>query len=115
MRESSGSSYGWVVVAVGALMTCVGFGSMLSLAVFLQPISQDMGWSRSGVSAAAVAGRTSRAKRFGSSARTQLRCQQPVRPRRKQLRSRHFDSSQHSRRSEIRKQNSRADEYLVTH
>ena len=52
MRESSGSSYGWVVVAVGALMTCVAFGSMLSLAVFLQPISQDMGWSRSGVSAA---------------------------------------------------------------
>jgi MFS family permease len=52
MRESTGSSYGWVVVAVGALMTCVAFGSMLSLAVFLQPISQDMGWSRSGVSAA---------------------------------------------------------------
>ena len=35
-------------------MTCVAFGSMLSLAVFLQPISQDMGWSRSGVSAAAT-------------------------------------------------------------
>ena len=52
MRESSGFSYGWVVVAVGALMTCVAFGSMLSLAVFLQPISEAMGWSRSGVSAA---------------------------------------------------------------
>src|ERR1051326_3896356 len=54
MGKSSGSSYGWVVVGVGALMTCVAFGSMLSLAVFLQPISQDMGWSRSGVSAAAT-------------------------------------------------------------
>jgi MFS family permease len=54
MSKSSGFSYGWVVVAVGALMTCVAFGSMLSLAVFLQPISQDMGWSRSGVSAAAT-------------------------------------------------------------
>ena len=54
MSKSSGSSYGWVVVGVGALMTCVAFGSMLSLAVFLQPISQDMGWSRSGVSAAAT-------------------------------------------------------------
>jgi MFS family permease len=54
MGKASGSSYGWVVVAVGALMTCVAFGSMLSLAVFLQPISQDMGWSRSGVSAAAT-------------------------------------------------------------
>ena len=54
MSKPSGFSYGWVVVAVGALMTCVGFGAMLSLAVFLQPISEAMGWSRSGVSAAAT-------------------------------------------------------------
>ena len=46
--------YGWVVVGAGALMTCVGFGSMLSLAVFLQPISEAMGWSRAGVSGAAT-------------------------------------------------------------
>jgi MFS family permease len=42
------------VVGAGALMTCVGFGTMLSLAVFLQPISAAMGWSRSGISAAAT-------------------------------------------------------------
>ena len=54
MGKSSEFSYGWVVVGVGALMTCVAFGSMLSLAVFLQPISEAMGWSRSGVSAAAT-------------------------------------------------------------
>ena len=54
MSKSSGFSYGWVVVGAGAMMTCVGFGSMLSLAVFLQPISEAMGWSRSGVSAAAT-------------------------------------------------------------
>jgi MFS family permease len=54
MQESSRFDYGWVVVAAGALMTCVGFGSMLSLAVFLQPISEAMGWSRAGVSAAAT-------------------------------------------------------------
>src|SRR6478735_9688042 len=47
-------SYGWVVVGTGALMTCVGMGAMLSLAVFLQPISESMGWSRGGVSAAAT-------------------------------------------------------------
>ena len=46
--------YGWVVVAAGALMTCIGFGTMLSLAVFLAPISEAMGWSRAGVSAAAT-------------------------------------------------------------
>lgn len=52
--DQSGSRYGWVVVGAGAMMTCVGFGAMLSLAVFLQPISTAMGWSRSGVSAAAT-------------------------------------------------------------
>ena len=44
--------YGWVVVAVGALMTCVGFGSMFSLAVFLSPMVLETGWSRTGISAA---------------------------------------------------------------
>jgi len=52
MSKASRFDYGWVVVGTGALMTCVGFGSMLSLAVFLQPISESMGWSRAGVSAA---------------------------------------------------------------
>ena len=51
MSRSSGFDYGWVVVAAGALMTCVGFGTMLSLAVFLQPMSEASGWSRAGVSA----------------------------------------------------------------
>lgn len=54
MGRPSRFDYGWVVVAAGALMTCVGFGSILSLAVFLQPISDAMGWSRAGVSAAAT-------------------------------------------------------------
>src|SRR5687768_5626440 len=54
MSKPAGFNYGWVVVGAGALMTCVGFGSMLSLAVFLQPISEAMGWSRAGVSAAST-------------------------------------------------------------
>ena len=54
MSKPAGFNYGWIVVGAGALMTCVGFGSMLSLAVFLQPISESMGWSRAGVSAAAL-------------------------------------------------------------
>jgi len=52
--KASSFDYGWVIVAAGALMTCVGFGTMLSLAVFLQPISKAMGWSTAGVSAAAT-------------------------------------------------------------
>jgi MFS family permease len=47
-------SYGWVVVGAGMLMTCIGVGAMLSLAVFLQPIAAATGWSRSGISAAAT-------------------------------------------------------------
>ena len=35
--------YGWVIVAAGIVMTCVGIGSMLSLGVFLQPMSEAMG------------------------------------------------------------------------
>jgi MFS family permease len=45
-------SYGWVIVAVGALMTCVGIGAMFSLAVYLQPLSVATGWSRAGISSA---------------------------------------------------------------
>src|SRR5690349_22538259 len=44
--------YGWVVVAAGALMGCVAIGSVFSLAVFLQPMSEATGWSRTGVSTA---------------------------------------------------------------
>jgi MFS family permease len=47
-------SYGWVVVGIGALMTCIGMGAMMSLAVYLQPISETTGWSRGGVSATAT-------------------------------------------------------------
>jgi MFS family permease len=46
--------YGWVVVAIGIVVTCVGMGTMMSLGVFLQPISQSMGWSRTGISTAAL-------------------------------------------------------------
>ncbi|MFC7475857.1 MFS transporter [Dankookia sp. GCM10030260] len=42
--------YGWVIVAVGALMGCIGMGSLFSLAVFLDPIAAGTGWSRAGIS-----------------------------------------------------------------
>jgi len=47
-------SYGWVVVGIGALMTCVGIGAMMSLAVFLAPIAEATGWTRAGISAAST-------------------------------------------------------------
>jgi MFS family permease len=44
--------YRWVLVAIGALMTCVSMGAMFSLAVFLEPIATATGWSRAGISSA---------------------------------------------------------------
>ena len=46
--------YGWVIVGVGIVVTCIGFGAMLSLSVFLQPMVSAMGWSRTEVSTAAL-------------------------------------------------------------
>ena len=46
------TSYGWVIVAAGALMTCVALGAMFSLAIFLEPMSTATGWSRAGISSA---------------------------------------------------------------
>ena len=46
------NSYGWVIVAAGALMTCVALGAMFSLAVFLEPLATATGWSRAGISSA---------------------------------------------------------------
>jgi MFS family permease len=42
----------WPLVAAGALMTCVAIGVVFSLAVFLEPMGTDTGWSRAGISAA---------------------------------------------------------------
>jgi MFS family permease len=46
--------YGWVIVGAGIVVTCIGFGTALSLGVFLQPMSVATGWSRSSISAAAM-------------------------------------------------------------
>jgi len=46
--------YGWIIVAVGIVVTCIGLGAMLSLSVFLQPMAEAMGWSRTGISMAAL-------------------------------------------------------------
>src|SRR4029434_5615680 len=45
---------GWIVVGVGIVVSCIGVGTMLSLGVFLQPISEATGWSRTGISTAAL-------------------------------------------------------------
>src|SRR5947209_9410280 len=46
--------YGWVIVGAGIVITCVGLGAMFSLSVFLQPMSEAMGWSRTEISTAAL-------------------------------------------------------------
>jgi predicted MFS family arabinose efflux permease len=46
------SSYRWVIVATGGVLGCVAIGGMFSLPVFLRPMTQDTGWSVTGVSSA---------------------------------------------------------------
>jgi MFS family permease len=46
--------YGWIIVAAGFVISCVGFGTMMALGVFLQPMAAEMGWSRASISAAAT-------------------------------------------------------------
>jgi MFS family permease len=45
-------AYRWVLVVAGGLMGCIAIGSMFSLPVFLSPIAQATGWSRTGLSTA---------------------------------------------------------------
>ncbi|HEY0853839.1 MAG TPA: MFS transporter [Devosia sp.] len=49
-------NYGWVVVAAGALITCVAMGAMFALPVYLQPMAEDTGWTRAGISSAMTVG-----------------------------------------------------------
>src|SRR5215467_13264322 len=46
--------YGWVIVGAGIVITCLGMGTMMSLGIFLQPMSAATGWSRTSISAAAL-------------------------------------------------------------
>jgi MFS family permease len=43
--------YGWVIVAVGIVVGCIGMGGLMSFGVFLQPMAESLGWSRAGISA----------------------------------------------------------------
>jgi MFS family permease len=48
--------YGWVMVAVGAVITCVAMGALFALPVYLQPMSEATGWGRAGISGAMTIG-----------------------------------------------------------
>lgn len=49
-------AYRWVIVAAGGLLGCIAIGAMFSLPVFLQPMSQDTGWSVTGISTSMTIG-----------------------------------------------------------
>ena len=46
--------YGWIIVGAGLVITCLGLGTMMSLGIFLQPMSAATGWSRTAISTAAL-------------------------------------------------------------
>src|SRR4029450_13610627 len=45
---------GGLLLGTAILVTCIGVGAMLSLSIFLQPMSESTGWSRPGISTAAM-------------------------------------------------------------
>jgi predicted MFS family arabinose efflux permease len=47
-------SYGWVVVLAAAVIVAMGLGALFSLAVFIKPIEDTLGWSRTGISTIAL-------------------------------------------------------------
>ena len=48
--------YGWVMVGLGAGITCVAMGALFALPVYLQAIATDTGWSRADISLAMTIG-----------------------------------------------------------
>lgn len=46
------TSYRWVIVAAGGAMGCIAIGCLFSLPVFIIPINEATGWSRTGISGA---------------------------------------------------------------
>ncbi|CAH1685972.1 MFS domain-containing protein [Hyphomicrobiales bacterium] len=55
-EEIMNHPYRWVIVAAGGVLGCVAAGAMFSLPVFLRPMSEDTGWSVTGVSMAMTIG-----------------------------------------------------------
>lgn len=53
---TTSSRYGWVIVAAGAVITCVAMGAMFALPVYLQPIADETGWTHAGISFAMTIG-----------------------------------------------------------
>jgi MFS family permease len=56
LKTMENTTYRWVIVAAGGIIGCVAMGSMFSLPVFLVPMADDTGWSRTGISAAMTIG-----------------------------------------------------------
>jgi hypothetical protein len=46
--------YGWIVLAAAIAMVTVGVGITFSLAVFLKPLEEEFGWSRTLISGIAL-------------------------------------------------------------
>ncbi len=56
MNSQSGFHYGWVVVAAGAVITCVAMGALFALPVYQTPMADDTGWARAGIAGAMTIG-----------------------------------------------------------
>lgn len=51
-NKETGFSYGWLIVFVSLVLLVGSFGTQLTFAVFLKPLSAEFGWTRAAVSGA---------------------------------------------------------------
>jgi len=56
MNSRTGLHYGWVVVAAGAVITCVAMGALFALPVYQTPMAEETGWARAGIAGAMTIG-----------------------------------------------------------
>src|SRR5262245_3322018 len=50
MADEHRSRYGWVMVGVSALIMGMGFGTQVSVSVFIKPLGDEFGWARGEIS-----------------------------------------------------------------
>jgi MFS family permease len=52
----SNTSYRWVIVAAGGFLGCIAIGAMFALPIFITPMAEATGWSRTGIASAMTIG-----------------------------------------------------------
>jgi MFS family permease len=56
VKHMANATYRWVIVAAGGFLGCIAIGTMFALPIFITPMVDATGWSRTGISSAMTIG-----------------------------------------------------------